>query len=394
MTFLEAAKELKIKTYPEELDSIWNSLEKGEIQSPLTKNLILHLEERFGFFGKFFEDLLRGFDELTEDTAIFVWTHTVSFFAKKYGRDEVKDLILPEPDGSLAMNLAPYFILLVRAEESFEEYLRRGFSEEEVRAYFTVYQRGLANLYKKTGKPGLGRSYFNWVNLYTYTEIFHAGGFQFQFGRVSKAPRVLKNKLTKKAKVLLTDVSFHKDGQCLGSAGFCDEEGSFVPYFEENENSYKGYAVNGLRCENKAEEFSKNEWDLALQTGDGILCLHIPRGTDISEERVYNAYRIAKEIALERFPERQVKGLHCTSWLLSAEIEELLGENSAISKFSRLFDRYPVKSDGNGIFGFVFSSKPADLNDLPEETSLQRKLKSHYLSGSFALNYGGFLQEK
>ncbi len=394
MVFSEVAKKLNIHNYPEELDLICEDFNLGKIKSPLTKQLLIHLEERFGFFGKFYEDVLKGFEELKSDEAKFIWTHTVSIYAKKHGRDEVKALKIPETDGTLAGNLAPLFVLLVSAEDAYEEYIRRGFSEEEVRQYLTVYNRGTGNLYKKTGKPGLGGFYFNWVNIYTYAEIFHAGGFQFQFAKVSKAPRVLRNKITGEKKVLLTDVSFHREGKRLGSAGFEDEEGSFTTFFEENESSFRGFPVENGICKNEVKEFSKEEWELYLKTNDGVLAMHIPRGTDISKEKVLEAVSLAKKIAKERFPDKEVKEVQCSSWLLSFEIEELLGENASISKFANLFHRFPVKSNGDSVFGFVFPSKPEDLNLLPEETSLQRKLKALYLSGSFALNSAGFLFEE
>ncbi len=394
MTFSEAANALKIKKYPEELDLIWDQLNSGKIKSPLTKELLVRLEAKFGFFTKFYNEVLLGFEELESDEAKYIWTHSVCVYAKKYGRDEVKSLEIPITDGTLSGNLAPLFVLLVSAEEGFAEYIRRGFSEEEVRQYFTVYNRGTGNLYKKTGKPGLSASYFNWVNMYTYAEIFHAGGFQFQFAKVSKAPRVLRNKVTGEKKILLTDVSFHRTGQRLGAAGFEDEEGSFTTYFEENETSYKGFLVENGRCKNEVKEFSKEEWELYLKTNDGVLAMHIPRGTDISKEKVFEAVALAKQIAKERFPEKEVKEIQCSSWLLSFDIENLLGENASISKFANLFHRFPVKCKGDSVFSFVFSSKPDDLALLPEETSLQRKLKSLYLSGSFALNSAGFLFEK
>lgn len=393
MTFSEAAKILNIKNYPEELNEIWDELSNGKIESPLTKELLIRLEERFSFFNKFYDEVLLGFEELKSDEAKYIWTHSVCIYAKKHGRDEVKALQIPVTDGSLSGNLAPLFVLLVSAEDAYEEYIRRGFPEEEVRQYLTVYNRGTGNLYGKTGKPGLSGFYFNWVNIYTYAEIFHAGGFQFQFAKNSKAPRVLKNKVTGEMKILLADVSFHKEGLRLGSAGFEDEEGSFTTFFEESEISYKGFPVENGRCKNELKEFSKAEWELYLKPNDGVLAMHIPRGTDISKENVFKAISLAKQIAKERFPDKEVKEIQCSSWLLSFDIEKLLGESASISKFANLFSRFPIKCNGDSVFSFVFSSKPTDLNLLPEETSLQKKLKELYLSGSFALNSAGFLFE-
>ena len=50
---------------------------------------------------------------------------------------------------------------------------------------------------------------------------------------------------------------------------------------------------------------------------------------------------------------------------------------------------------GGAVFSFVFVRKPADLHDLQEDTSLQRKLKKMYLEGDCIHTYTGaiFVEE-
>ena len=44
---------------------------------------------------------------------------------------------------------------------------------------------------------------------------------------------------------------------------------------------------------------------------------------------------------------------------------------------------------GSAVFSFVFVRKPENLQDLPEDTSLQRKLKKLYLDGDCIHTYSG-----
>ena len=44
------------------------------------------------------------------------------------------------------------------------------------------------------------------------------------------------------------------------------------------------------------------------------------------------------------------------------------------------------------MFGFVFPpGSQVDLENLPEETSLMRAIKDHYLAGGFILDYNGVI---
>ena len=204
----------------------------------------------------------------------------------------------------------------------------------------------------------------------------------------------MKHKISGEVCVLLNGVDMHRSGMRLGSAGYEDEEGSYTVTFEETEDAYIGYPCVDYICPNVKQTFSKKEWKMAVAPGDDIFCLHIPRGTDLSPAKVDEAIQLARQVAKECYPERNIKGIRCTSWLLSTKLNELLGENSNISRFSNLFVRYPIKSNGDGVFSFAFDGRPADLNDLPEDTSLRRKVKALYLNGGYVLNYGGFILDK
>ena len=56
-----------------------------------------------------------------------------------------------------------------------------------------------------------------------------------------------------------------------------------------------------------------------------------------------------------------------------------------------MFLKYPQCSGGQGIFGYVFPKKYENIESLPEDTSLQRKLKQLYLDGGYIYDYAGFI---
>ena len=79
----------------------------------------------------------------------------------------------------------------------------------------------------------------------------------------------------------------------------------------------------------------------------------------------------------------------CASWLLNPRLKQILGAQSRIVQFGECFVKYPIQDAGVGVLNFVFDKVPDDLTDLPENTSLQRKLKKLYLEGDCIHTYSG-----
>ena len=82
------------------------------------------------------------------------------------------------------------------------------------------------------------------------------------------------------------------------------------------------------------------------------------------------------------YPEYEYKAFFCASWLLDHTLIDLLGENANTAKFSARFTNFGVKSRGESPFNYVFNrSGDVKIEELPEETGLQKILKKHYLEG-------------
>lgn len=71
--------------------------------------------------------------------------------------------------------------------------------------------------------------------------------------------------------------------------------------------------------------------------------------------------------------------------MINPHLKELLGEESNVVNFANRFEILRMTGEGEAVFDFVFnlpSRDGIDLHDLPENTSLQRKLKEYYLNGN------------
>jgi len=74
---------------------------------------------------------------------------------------------------------------------------------------------------------------------------------------------------------------------------------------------------------------------------------------------------------------------------MDPQLSKLLKPGSNITAFQRKFTRFPSVSSGKPC-KFVFFKQYKTLQELPENTSLERVLKKHYLDGHYIYEPGGF----
>jgi hypothetical protein len=239
------------------------------------------------------------------------------------------------------------------------------------------------------GRPGVDAAAFNWLIFYAKALVFYSGVFNITPKYFDDRAVILQNKMTGEIKPIITVDEIHRDGGILGSAGFEDEEGSFPANFIETDEYYEGYEAKNALVINERKRFYKNEWDILLAPGYGIAGIHIPRGANLSEEVMRCGLSDALTMTRKHYPEYNAKAVYCASWMIDPQLEKFLGAESKIVSFTKKFTTFPRRDYGGAIFGFVFPRKPDDYNDLPEDTSLQRKMKAHYLSGKFVYSPAG-----
>jgi hypothetical protein len=244
-----------------------------------------------------------------------------------------------------------------------------------------------------TKKQGLDKAGFGWLRLYATALVFPAGCFNVTPKFYSGNFIFIKNVNTGEVLPLALRGVYHKTGAVLGSAGYTDEDGSFEAVYREDDDAFYGHASENNYVSPVARTFKKSEWRAVFREGDGAVGLHIPRGADLSPESVEEGFKLSMELTKKHYPEFNARAIHCVSWMLDPNLADMLGEESKIIKFLNRFTKHPVKNNGEGVFTFVFPGKPEDLTELPENTSLQRKLKKRYLDGKFIHLFGGIVSD-
>lgn len=390
MHFQKISAQMGIETYPEELDEIYTQ----NPQLPITDTLLTRWQENFNLFGDFYDDVRRGYRDLLTKPAELAWTATVCQYLHSATLTQAKTLLLPAADGSPARDMMPLFLLLSRVEWAMTEYARRGFPEEQIREMMGVFQSDFRSNIRQCGRPGINKNYYNWTIIFMYCCLLPCRGFKFDIRKNPTFATLLRNKETGALTVLVHDVAIHKSGYRLGTVGCTDEDGAFTPTLEETNTTFIGYAAdkNGLVFPEK-KTFPKDQWEIVAKPGDDVLGIHIPRGMDIRSESVRYAIDGVTEHIHKYYPEYTIKSIHCSSWMLNPEFEDIMGKPSKLAAFSDLFCRYPTVSNGKAVFGFVFGrGSDPDLATLPEDTSLQRAIKQRYLEGGYIHTFSGYLR--
>lgn len=386
------AERLGIETYPEEMNGYVARIEerKDELCSLA---LIEKLQEKFKLFGTYYDLVVEAWKDMEKSADKRAWLDVACLYFKDSDLYHTRRCPYPKPDNTPSGDFYPLFILLPCVERAHDKYLERGFSDEEVQDLFQEFAVCLELTETQyLHRPGLIAGYFDWLNLYIHTTIFKYGCLNFEFRKQNAFSVVLRNKKTGELMPLAKDMKYHACGLPLGSAGAKEEEGSFTPTFTETDDAFIGHPTVEWRVSKETRTYPKAEWEVFAQYPDRLIGIHIPRKTNFSPEAVSAALEGARKIAKERYPEFEPKSFFCASWLLEPALNEILGDKAKISSFSSRFTRFPnIVSGGRSVFGYVFPAGWKDYSTLPEDSSLQRGLKAHYLAGKFVYDFSGYI---
>ena len=127
-------------------------------------------------------------------------------------------------------------------------------------------------------------------------------------------------------------------------------------------------------CEFRIGEY---EYELAEENGAKKIYLHIPEGADLGKGKIDSVYSFVKQF----YPAYDGAEIYCDSWLLAPALADLLPESSNIIRFQRQFKVLEVEEESPAFMDWIYESREIPYDQLPEQTTLQRQVKKHVLSG-------------
>jgi len=186
---------------------------------------------------------------------------------------------------------------------------------------------------------------------------------------------------------------------CLSGEG-CDADDVWCSSFCETETSFVGnviYATGKAAKEQTALE--KSDWQQVLQKGLPTLFVHIPESGRfngrLTPEICITSYREAKQFFVAKYPEHKFVALFTNTWLLDGQMREYLKPDSNILRFQSDYHLLPLPGgDERQMFQRLFSKNPEDiatLDELPQESSIQRAYQEHIRNGDRWCEGHGFI---
>lgn len=123
------------------------------------------------------------------------------------------------------------------------------------------------------------------------------------------------------------------------------------------------------------------EYELVEENGRREISLHIPSDADMSPAAIDASFASARAFLTQQYPDRQHAPWVCDSWMMSPALPQLLPEGSNILAFQQRFSVESVNEDSLGVLDWVFPPHKEVSDTLPENTSLQRRMKAWLLDG-------------
>ncbi len=145
------------------------------------------------------------------------------------------------------------------------------------------------------------------------------------------------------------------------------------------------------------------EYELINWNNEPAISMHIPSDSDLSSAKCAESLKLARDFMAKYFPDFSNSKYICDSWLLSPALNELLPNTSNIIGFQKMFKIIETKPDlmgfvewvfkkdtseivrtepdEMGITKMVYQKKDINFDEMPEDTSLQKKMKVYLKAG-------------
>lgn len=334
--------------------------------------------EKHNVFDYMEEDIKRIRDRAAKDADLVRYCYFLSEVLRTEDSVMLSRLSSPCKEKKDALyDLLPIFALLDHIPAMTQNLRERGVPEDVIQDTCKMFQNQVQDFIDLHGHPGIS-GYVTWLQLFLQCKIIRVGRLNLEMTTYGDSFEIITN--GEKVAAIPNSVSFHKSGRVLGSVGCEEAEDSFVGIFSEKEDAFCGLVTENGLCTSQTMQYNKRTWRRVITKGTPVISVHIPSGGSLSPEICERDLARGKAIIQKCFG--NYRHFYCASWLLDPMLGELLNHRGNLCRFAERFLRFPFKSDGTSVFGYVFH-QPADTAPalLPEETSLAKAIKAHLCRG-------------
>ena len=355
------------------------------------------LNEKYGCFNECGFAFRQAAERARDDELLcrFLVLLSMALQDKTHKAEDLQEFrrpVTPPGKDPAAYEMATALAQCSQYEACAAELRSKGIPDRYINAVLSNAAKGVMNyIWRHDG--AIGYDILSWGQLYMQCELFPIGRLEMQFFAKCKAQVTVLQNEAGETVPLANELAVHRSGVALGSLHAEDEAGSWIARVEEDETGWTGhpFGSDGL-VQRETVTLPKSAWKKVLETGDPVISVHIPPTGKLTKELIDDTIRETKEFAAAYFPDFRYKAFMCHSWLMSPQLDTLLGAETNIVQFSRRFRRVTGKSRAEDVFSFVFLKPDMnfELRELPENTTLERALKHFYLDGNALYEMYGY----
>ncbi len=251
-------------------------------------------------------------------------------------------------------------------------------------AYCKVYEHG------HDGEVGINIGSVNWSRHYVRGDLYRLGRMEFMLKPLPDHQHVFKHKTDGRVLMLLGHEQYMTDEGYYFIDGD-DELKKWQSSLTFNEESYIGYPINpNGQAQLELVTLDAREWEYYLKPGDPVLDLHIPSGGGMTLEKCQDSFVRGFKFFDTYFKDLgSAKAVNCSSWIFNPDLEHIL-PGSNLAQLIAAGYCYPFPSSGRDGLRFIFGREYDDLDDYPQNTSLEKAFIQKLKNGE-RLRNGGWL---
>ena len=398
----ELLLKVRSRKYPERwakiYDAAMDEFEKNGLNA-LDPAYYDRVSRDYGALTEHLDDYKLAAEEIAKDEALSRVLALVCYAMRDRDKiyEELPQFELPhnsDKSYEIKFEMFTAIVLASMLDYTYDMLKGRGFPQDQIAYTMRLFGSTVSN-YKARNGGRAGAFAFGYYNRAIDGRFLNMGRLQIELYVKASDRAVVFENAAGDIVHLATNARFHREGYALGSKHYEDEDGAFDTSIEETDDCYIGHPYDEYgRAGAERISLSKNEWKKIIAPGDYMVGLHIPGGGKMSAELIDKAFADSKEFLAAHVPEFDYRGFKCRSWLIDRQLVDLLGEETNISRFCMRFRRISLKSGGKDVFSFVYhipESKEPCIEELPEGTSLERRLKEHFLRGGEIYEVDGFI---
>jgi len=323
------------------------------------------------------EELARVGGKIREETRlleIFAAFHEKTAIHDEWEREWVHLEFDPYVEERLGQSTSLFYLLIYLAALPYaeKEYLRLGIPMDIFQATMQDITVWLCNNSELCDYWQF--SQFPWIWRHLSCRLFRLGRLQYMLAPFEGHATAFRRKDGGDIRLLCSPwVPLRADGYAEGAGGKETGQEPWNAIFAASPEGWRGNLVSPYGFVVREPIFlPASEWELALQEGDTILDLHIPRAKSMTVEECHDSFLQAFEFFPRYFPERPFKACYCHTWFFTPQLQQLLPPSSNIVRFQREFYLFPYAGGPGFLWSFVFGEKYPDPATAPRNTSLRR----------------------